>query len=112
MNKYIFNFSYAFPKFRGFDPMNANAINDSIVLHNTLLNLGNDKNKLFITNHDIATIYKGQIWFVDKAVFFVNNKSEIKDIDDKIIISSENIDFEWSGEIISEEKNIIIIKCD
>lgn len=99
------------PQFRGFDPMNANAINDSIVLHNTLLNLGNENNKLFITNHDIATIYKGQIWFVDKAVFFVSNKSEIKNIDDKIIISSEDIDFEWSGEIISEEKNKIIIKC-
>ena len=58
------------PEFRGFDPMHAEAVNDSLVLHSTLLKLGKKENYLSAINYKTASVSKGAIWFVKSVEFF------------------------------------------
>jgi len=101
------------PQFRGFDPMNAEAINDSTVLHTTLLKLkGNNDNELFISNWPVITHYTEQIWFVDKIIVFAPEE-DLKLTDNKQIeIKNENILISWKGIVKRKNKNEIEIICD
>ncbi|MGM0667422.1 MAG: hypothetical protein ACQETA_08885 [Bacteroidota bacterium] len=99
------------PQFRGFDPMNAEAINDSTVLHTTLLSLGKNDNSLFFANYDAVTIDRGQIWFVKKLRFFLEDISDLKLNDDKVNISTDGVEISWTGEITNREQDRIIIRC-
>ena len=70
------------PEFKGFDPMHAESINDSTILHKTLLRLsGGENNKLFITNKDIVTIIDGESIF-------------------------------WTGKLKMKDENEIIFNCE
>ena len=93
--------------------MNAEAINDSTVLHTTLLKLkGNNDNELFISNWPVITHYTEQIWFVDKIIVFVPEE-DIKLTDNKQIeIKNENILISWQGVAKRKNKNEIEIICD
>lgn len=102
----------SFPRFRGFDPMNAISINDSTILHNNLLNLIKEDNNLIITKKEAATIVEKQIWFVRKVIFFVDKNADININNGKITISTNGINLEWAGEIISQEERKIIFSCE
>ena len=99
------------PQFRGFDPMNAEAINDSTVLHSTLLSLGKNDNSLFFANYDAVTIDRGQIWFVKKLIFFLEDISELKLNGDKVNISTDGLEISWKCKTIDREQESIIIRC-
>jgi len=101
----------SFPQFRGFDPMNAEAINDSTVLHSTFLSLGNKGNRLFFANYDAATIDSGDIWFVKRLEFFLENVSDLQVHEAKVEVSTDGLDISWTGEIISRGNDKIIIRC-
>jgi hypothetical protein len=100
------------PQFRGFDPMHAESINDSIILHRTLLNLSNNDNQLFITNKEAITFIQEQVWFVRKVLFYLEDKSELENVDGKFVISTDNIKMEWTGRSDIEQDNNIVIRCE
>jgi hypothetical protein len=108
--KVILEFN-SIPQFRGFDPMHAIAINDSLILHSTLLSLKNEDNSLFINNNEVATEVSEQIWFVKKVMFYIENKSSLTISDEKIVVETNGINLVWEGKITSEEDNRITIKC-
>lgn len=110
--KIILNFKNT-PQFSGFDPMHAEAINDSVVLHSTLLKLkGSKDNGLFITNWPVITHYTDQIWYVNSVLLFVPEPDfELPD-NNKITIKNENVTIHWEGTIKSRSANEISFDCD
>jgi len=78
------------PEFRGFDPMHAEAVSDSLILHTTLLKLGKGANYLTAANERTATLVKGSIWTVKSVTFFVQDGK----------ISLENNTLKYDGQHI------------
>ena len=99
------------PKFEGFDPMNAEAINDSIILHSTMLKLSNgNNNKLFINNYRAITVINKEIWFVKKVILYVPEESiQIKN--NRIIVDIEGNFISWAGEQKKRSETEIIFIC-
>lgn len=99
------------PQFEGFDPMSAESINDSTILHKTFLRLsGDDNNELFITDKKTTTIIEEEIWFVREVVLFAPKESVIIE-NNKIVINTEGIDISWSGTLKMESDNMITFDC-
>jgi len=100
------------PKFEGFDPMNAESINDSIILHSTILKLSNgDENKLFINYDRAITLIDKEIWFVKKVNLFAT-KENILIENKKIFIDTEKINIAWTGKLKKKNENEIIFNCE
>jgi hypothetical protein len=89
------------PQLRGLDPMHAEAVSDSLVLHSTLLKLAKGSNYLTIANKSVATYIHGQIWNVKKVTLFVP-ESSIRIDQDAFICNEENATIRWK--YISQEK--------
>jgi hypothetical protein len=84
-----------FPEFQGFDPMHAEAINDSTILHSTLLKLAKGDNSLNIVNYKTVSVIADQIWFVKSIEIFVPEES-ISFHDNKLIISDNSaVEIKW-----------------
>ncbi len=84
-----------FPEFQGFDPMHAEAINDSTILHSTLLKLAKGDNSLNIVNYKTVSVIADQIWFVKSVEIFVPEES-ISFHDNKLIISDNSaVEIKW-----------------
>ena len=110
--KVILNFKNT-PQFKGFDPMHAEAINDSLVLHSTLLKLkGGNNNELFITGWPVITHYTDQIWYVDSVILFVPEKEVELFDNNRIVIKNENLLINWEGTIDNKSENEILFNCD
>ena len=58
------------PEVRGVDPMHAEAVNDSLILHPTLLKLGKGTNSFTAINHNTLARINKQIWVVKRVTFF------------------------------------------
>jgi len=100
------------PQFDGFDPMNAESVNDSIILHKTLLKLkGKEDDELFITNRTVITFIDNEIWYVNKVIFFVPYDSLVL-THNKLTVNSESIIVKWSGEVTKESRNEIVLNCN
>ncbi len=100
------------PQFRGFDPMNAESVNENTVLHNTLLKLkGKNDNGLFISNWPVVSQYEEQIWFVNKVILFVPEK-EIHVTANQLVIATDNVKITWSGSVRKTGENEIVINCN
>lgn len=100
------------PQFKGFDPMNAESINDSTILHKTLLNLsGGEHNKLFITNKNVVTIIEGEIWFVKRVILYAPGKS-ISIKNNRIIVDIEGGNISWTGNLKIKNENEVIFDCE
>jgi hypothetical protein len=109
--KIILEFSET-PKFEGFDPMNAESIHDSIILHSTLLKLSNgDENKLFINYDKAITLIDKEIWFVKKVILFTPKESILIE-NNKLFIDTEKINIAWTGKLKKENENEIIFNCE
>jgi hypothetical protein len=101
------------PQFRGFDPMNAEAINDSIVLHSTLLKLeGSNNNGLFITGWPVITHFPDQIWYVNSVILFVPEEEVQLSGDNRIVIKNENVTINWEGTVMSKSGNEVRFSCN
>lgn len=100
------------PQFRGFDPMIAEAINDGVVLHSTLLKLmGSQNNELFITGWPVITHYTGQIWHVDSVILFFPEK-EVEISDNRIAVKNENLTISWEGTLKNKSEKEILFHCN
>ena len=110
--KVILNFNEN-PQFKGFDPMHAEAINDSTVLHSTLLKLqGNFNNELFISGWPVITVFQEQIWNVSRVILYVpDNEIQISD-NNHLKVQNDDISISWEGNINYVNKNEIIINSN
>ncbi|MBD3423424.1 MAG: hypothetical protein GF417_03140 [Candidatus Latescibacteria bacterium] len=99
------------PKFRGFDPMHAESINDSIVLHSTMLRLsGRGNSILSVTGSNVVTTIDEEIWNVRKAVLFAPRES-IRIENDRISFESDSITLSWPGRLKLKTEKEIIFNC-
>lgn len=99
------------PSVRGFDPMNAEAINDSIILNKTLLRLINGDNSLFITNTPAVSVIGDEVWTVKRLSFFVEERSDIKYNGKRLVISLEGINVEWNADLQYETADSVFFRC-
>ncbi len=101
-----------YPQFKGFDPMHAESINDSTILHKTFLRLSGGKNdKLFITNENVVTIIDEEIWFVKKAILFAPKESILME-NNSIVIDVDGKNVSWTGTLKIKTENEIVYICD
>lgn len=82
------------PEFRGFDPMHAEAVNDSLILHTTLLKLGKGTNAFTAINQGTLTLINKQVWHVKQVTFFVP-ASAIKFDGNTFTCSDKNMSVNW-----------------
>jgi hypothetical protein len=101
-----------YPEFRGFDPMHAEAVNDSTILHSTLLKLGKGNNSLNIVNYKTISIIADQIWFVKTVELFVPEKSISFDNNKLILSNNGNVEIKWNYINKSEKGNEVIITLE
>jgi len=100
------------PQFRGFDPMHAESINDSTVLHKTFLRLaGRKKDEIFISDNNTATIIDKKIWFVKEVILFAPG-DRISTADDRIEIDQEGKKVSWSGTLAVRNEEEMLFLCD
>jgi len=100
------------PQFKGFDPMHAESINDSTILHKTLLNLsGGENDKLFVINRNAVTIIDEEIWFVKKVILFAPEESIIIK-NNRIVVDIDGGNVSWAGKLKMKTENEIIFICE
>ncbi len=99
------------PGVRGFDPMNAEAINDSIILNKTLLRLMNGDNSLFITNTPAVSIIGDEVWTIKRLIFFVDERSDIEYDGNKLVISLDGINVAWNADLQYENADSVLLRC-
>ena len=92
------------PDFKGFDPMNAEAFNDSTILHSTILKLGKLTNKLEFINCKVITSIADQIWVVKSISFFLPVQSSFLK-DDRLIYMKDGININWHAENVVKSLN-------
>ncbi len=101
----------SFPQFRGFDPMNAEAISDKLIFHKTSLNLVKADNQLFVANEDVVTLIQDQLWFVREAMFFVESREHIQFEEGRVRVTVPGITLQWAAELISDEDGEMVFVC-
>lgn len=100
------------PQFKGFDPMHAEAINDSTILHKTMLNLsGGGQNKLFFINGNALTTIDNEIWNVENVILFAPTES-INLNDNHISVDYAGKTISWHGELKQKSGNELIFLCE
>ena len=100
-----------FPQFKGFDPMHAETINDSTILHKTMLNLsGCEQNNLFITNSQAITTIDNEIWNVKKVILYAPMESiNLQDHQISVVTAGKKI--KWLGQLKLKTEKELIFKC-
>jgi hypothetical protein len=100
------------PQFKGFDPMNAESVNDSTILHKTILRLsGSGNNEIFITNKQAVTIIENKIWFVRKVHLFAPEEGIMLD-NNQIQVRVEGKTVNWSGSLKKQNEKEIVFNCE
>jgi hypothetical protein len=99
------------PEFRGFDPMHAEAVNDSLVLHSTLLKLGKGTNYLTAANTPTATLIKGSIWTVKSVTFFAP-ADQISLTNDTFSYKGQRIQVNWHYTEAVKGENSYLLTVD
>lgn len=100
------------PEFRGFDPMNAEAIDDTTILHNTMLNLGkNDDFLSFLTGGVVAKI-AGSVWATESLTFYLQDDEQLQVDQGRITLNAKGRQLSWHGDVVSKSKGSILIELE
>ncbi len=100
------------PQFRGFDPMYAESINDSTVLHTTFLQLaGKEEDGIFISNQNVVTHFDKKIWFVKEVILFVPEES-VAVTDARIEIDLAGKKVSWRGVVSARTNDELSFYCE
>lgn len=109
--KVTLNFNQS-PQFKGFDPMHAESINDSTILHKTFLRLsGSGNDDIFVTNKEVVTVIDKEIWFVKKVILFAPEEGILIN-NDRIEIIVEGKNVLWYGKLKMKAENEIVFNCE
>lgn len=98
------------PECRGIDPMNMEAIDDTTIMHNTMLKLGKDGYSLSFTTGGICTTIGEDIWTVKSALFFVKARKQLLAKNGYIYLDLPGQKIEWAGKILKETNRRIEIE--
>jgi len=101
-----------YPEFRGFDPMHAEAINDSAILHTTLLKLGKGDNFLNLVNMQAVSGVAGQIWFVKTVELFVPEQTIRVENDNLLLSLDGKAEIKWKlvGQVKKEKEILCVLE--
>jgi hypothetical protein len=101
----------SFPEFRGFDPMHAEAVNDSSILHSTLLKLGKDSNYFNLTNQAVLTVINNQVWFVRGITLYVpQNAIQFKG--QTLVCNTDNVNINWRFLNLEKSENEYVVTLE
>ncbi|HKL67423.1 MAG TPA: hypothetical protein VJ877_05985 [Bacteroidales bacterium] len=95
---------------KGFDPMNAESVNDSTIINKTLLKLAGGKNEFFALNKRVVSFYSQSMWRINRIVFFVPEGSVVVK-EGNVRIETGGIKMHWENVETERSSNIIKIKC-
>jgi len=102
----------SFPQFKSFDPMHAEAVNDSLILHSTSLKLGKDSNNYFnATNQAILTLIKNEVWFVKSITLYVPQNA-IRFNGKTIDCKTDNVNINWRFLNIEKKENEYLVTLE
>lgn len=102
----------SFPEFRGFDPMHAESVNDSTVLHFSFFQLGNAKgDELSLSNHKSLSLSENMLWYVKKLSLFIPEE-ELSVENNCLKAEMEGVRLKWHGELISRDSHKLVFRCD
>jgi len=102
----------SFPEFRGFDPMHAEGINDSLVLHSTLLKLGKDSSDYFnLTNQAVLTLINKQVWFVKGITLYVPQDA-IQFNGHTLVCNTPNVKINWRYLTLEKRENEYVVTLE
>jgi hypothetical protein len=99
------------PEFRGFDPMHAEAVNDSLIIHTTLLKLGKGTNNFTAINQPTLARINKQVWFVKEVTFFVP-ESAIKFENTILTVANKTLSVQWKYNSRKESSDEYIITVE
>jgi hypothetical protein len=99
------------PEFKGFDPMHAEAVNDSTIIHSTLLKLGKGDNYFNASNQLALTVISGSVWFVKTLCFFINDGTIVLE-NDTLKYSNKNMNISWRYLTQTKKGNEYIITVE
>jgi hypothetical protein len=99
------------PELRGFDPMHAEAVNDSMIIHPTLLKLGKGTNNFTAINQSTAALINKQVWFIKQVTFFIPEKS-IKFENDAFTCVDKAIAIQWKYSKFKESNNEYLVTLE
>ncbi|MBT1687354.1 hypothetical protein, partial [Dawidia soli] len=99
------------PEFRGFDPMHAEAVNDSLIIHSTLFKLGKGANSFTAINQPILARINKQVWFVKQVTFFVPENT-VKFENGLFTCANEAVSVHWKYFKRDERENEYIITTE
>jgi hypothetical protein len=99
------------PEFRGFDPMHAEAVNDSLILHPTLLKLAKKDNYFTAANERVETLVKGSVWTVESVTFFAP-ESQISLENNTLKYTGEHIQVNWHYTTLAKSGNGYLITVE
>lgn len=98
------------PVIGGFDPMNAESINDSVILHSTILKLSNgEDNSLSINYYRAVSVIDKEIWNIKKVILYIPEES-IMVTNDKLHVDIDGVDISWKGTVKMKNDSEIIFK--
>jgi len=98
------------PECRGIDPMNMEAIDDTTIIHNTMLKLGKGGNFLSFTAGGICSTISKDIWTIKSALFFVKDRKQLLAKNGYIYLNLPEQKIEWAGKIVKETNKQIEIE--
>ncbi|MBT1709448.1 hypothetical protein KK062_14490 [Fulvivirgaceae bacterium PWU5] len=96
------------PEFRGFDPMHAEAVNDSLIIHSTLLKLGKGTNSFTAINQSALTRINKQVWSVKRVTFFVPDGA-VKYENQVFTCTDKTVSVQWEYSKLEESGNGYIV---
>jgi hypothetical protein len=92
------------------DPMHMEAIDDTTILHNTLIKLGKGENFLYFPNGGVCCIIDKNLWINKSLFFFIKNKNQLRVENGYINLNCADKKMKWAGRIIKESNKQIIIE--
>jgi hypothetical protein len=85
-----------YPEFRSFDPMHAEAVTDSAIIHSTILSLAKADNSLSIKNYRVISNIADQIWFVKSVEIYVPEDSIRFENNKLIVLMKSGVELKWA----------------
>jgi len=102
----------SFPQFKSFDPMHAEAVNDSLIIHSTSLKLGNGNDNYFnMTDQATLTAIHNEVWFVKSITLYVPQDA-IRVNGKTFACNAANVNINWRFLNLEKRENEYIVTLE
>lgn len=100
------------PECQGIDPMNAEAMDAGVVMHNTMLKLGWGENAMSFLTGGVLTNIRSSVWEIESLEFFLEDREQLKIEGGMIVMNSEGRQLRWKGRIVSDSEKEISMELE